>query len=126
MSDGGLITCLLEMAFGGISGITVDLSSVPQLKHSGQNVSPLDFLFAEELGIVIEIHPNNLDHVLSQFDDNGIPRYVIGHSSGFGVDSKVCKLFLLMFVLMIHIFEMYYFLLFMSLVDFMLSVSSLL
>jgi len=46
ISDGGLITTLCEMAFAGNCGINVDLVT---------DCSAMDKLFAEELGVVIEI-----------------------------------------------------------------------
>ncbi|XP_075034901.1 phosphoribosylformylglycinamidine synthase isoform X2 [Mixophyes fleayi] len=47
VSDGGLITCLLEMAFAGNCGLDVDIPSA--------DTSALDLLFAEELGLVLEV-----------------------------------------------------------------------
>lgn len=49
ISDGGLLICLLEMAFAGISGITVNIAD-----ELGSN-QPLELLFAEELGWVLEV-----------------------------------------------------------------------
>lgn len=49
ISDGGLILCLLEMAFAGICGITVNIPT-----PAGFN-QPLGLLFAEELGWVLEV-----------------------------------------------------------------------
>ena len=46
-SDGGLVTTLLEMAFAGNCGFDVDLPG------SAENAIPL--LFAEELGLVLEV-----------------------------------------------------------------------
>uniref|UniRef100_A0A452USP7 Phosphoribosylformylglycinamidine synthase n=1 Tax=Ursus maritimus TaxID=29073 RepID=A0A452USP7_URSMA len=47
VSDGGLITCLLEMAFAGNCGIEVDVPA------PGVDVLPV--LFAEEPGLVLEV-----------------------------------------------------------------------
>ncbi|XP_075235216.1 phosphoribosylformylglycinamidine synthase [Lycorma delicatula] len=89
VSDGGLITCLLEMAFGGMSGLSIDLSSVTELKLEEQNISPFNFLFSEELRLVLEINPSDLSYVLSQFTDNNVPCYPIGNSRGIGINSKI-------------------------------------
>ena len=51
ISDGGLITCLLEMCFAGISGINVNI-----LHKTG---SPIEILFTEEIGWILEIDQIN-------------------------------------------------------------------
>lgn len=81
VSDGGLITCLLEMSFAGISGISVYLSH-----KSG---SPIDILFSEELGWILEVDPANIDHVIRIFKHDHVPAYIIGNSKGFGLQSQV-------------------------------------
>ncbi len=53
-SDGGLITTVLEMAFGGNCGLKLELNSPG---------SPLETLFAEELGAVIECTAENVQQV---------------------------------------------------------------
>ena len=81
VSDGGLITCILEMAFAGISGLNVDISH-----KSG---SPVEILFAEEVGWVLEVRQNDVEQVLEVFKKHQAPvAHVIGKSVGFGVDSK--------------------------------------
>ncbi|KAG1707805.1 Phosphoribosylformylglycinamidine synthase [Nymphon striatum] len=47
-SDGGLLATLTEMAFAGHTGITVRLDDIAK--------SPLEALFSEELGAVIQVH----------------------------------------------------------------------
>ncbi len=49
-SDGGLFTTLIEMAFAGRTGISIDLD-----KLSGSRYMVLPALFSEELGAVIQI-----------------------------------------------------------------------
>ncbi len=49
VSDGGLAVALLEMAFAGNVGITADISP------SGDDGGPLAALFAEELGLLVEV-----------------------------------------------------------------------
>ncbi|MEC8330295.1 MAG: phosphoribosylformylglycinamidine synthase, partial [Verrucomicrobiota bacterium] len=60
--DGGLISTLAEMAFAGRKGISVMLDLA---LASSQSLSPLNILFAEELGAVIEIDKNMLSAVMS-------------------------------------------------------------
>lgn len=60
-SDGGLITCLCEMAFAGNLGFSIILKN-----HSG-----LDYLFNEELGLVIETEPLYYEEIKRAFKDIG-------------------------------------------------------
>jgi len=71
-SDGGLVTCLLEMAFSGNCGLEVALQG-----ESGV----FEQLFAEELGLVIEIRPGRLKQVRELLEKAGVPMTVIGTSS---------------------------------------------
>ena len=94
-SDGGLITTLLEMAFGGNCGIEINISIMsqnsgvrirshppptPALEDEGKGggeTSELSLLFSEELGLVIEYLPEN-EEILSQYlkdDSSSIPVY---------------------------------------------------
>jgi len=82
ISDGGLITCLLEMAFGGYCGISVDLSVI---KHASC-VSTLEILFAEECGWVLEVCDENVHNVCSEIN---VPVYCIGSTSLYGSESRV-------------------------------------
>nr|XP_019600699.1 PREDICTED: phosphoribosylformylglycinamidine synthase [Rhinolophus sinicus] len=64
VSDGGLITCLLEMAFAGNCGIEVDVPA------PGVDVLPV--LFAEEPGLVLEVQEPDLAQVLKRYRDAGL------------------------------------------------------
>ena len=68
-SDGGLITTLLEMAFAGNCGIQVQM-------QSGTNT--LSTLFAEELGLVLEISPDYEAEVTALFQKAQVPCVGIG------------------------------------------------
>lgn len=81
VSDGGLITCILEMAFAGMSGLDIDVSH-----KSG---SELEILFAEELGWLLEVDEIHVDTVLKLFNKNKVPIHKIGYVKGFGMNSKV-------------------------------------
>ncbi|KAL6637031.1 hypothetical protein ACP70R_024603 [Stipagrostis hirtigluma subsp. patula] len=70
VSDGGLIVCVLEMAFAGNFGIKLDID----LKHSDL----FEAFFAEELGLVIEVQSKNLNYVKQQLEAGGISANVIG------------------------------------------------
>lgn len=87
VSDGGLITCLLEMCFAGISGINVDITD--------SSASVFEVLFAEEVGWVLEVDEKHHDEVMQVFQRNNVPVYSIGESVGLGIYSmivvKVCN-----------------------------------
>jgi len=63
-SDGGLYTTVLEMAFAGHTGVTLDIS-----KLSG---STLDVLFNEELGAVLQVVTENILTVRTAFEAAGL------------------------------------------------------
>ncbi|KAJ8530021.1 hypothetical protein K7X08_036856 [Anisodus acutangulus] len=70
ISDGGLIVTALEMAFAGNCGINLDLASF------GNSVPQI--LFAEELGLLIEVNRKNLDLVLENLRCGGVSTDIIG------------------------------------------------
>ncbi len=63
-SDGGLIVTLCEMAFAGRSGLRCDTSKL------GDDV--LCALFAEELGVVLQVSESNLPQVEAVLQDAGL------------------------------------------------------
>lgn len=81
VSDGGLITCLLEMCFAGISGIDVDITH--------KSAPAINILFSEEVGWILEIDEKYRDEVMEMFQRYKAPAYLIGKSAGFGMSSEV-------------------------------------
>ncbi|XP_061095144.1 phosphoribosylformylglycinamidine synthase [Conger conger] len=81
VSDGGLISCLLEMAFAGNRGIDVDLPL------EGPGV--MEVLFSEELGLVLEVSESNVARVSQSYADAGLICHRIGRTCGFGPESMV-------------------------------------
>ncbi len=80
-SDGGLLATLCEMAFAGNTGITVDLLC--------SNTLPLNALFSEELGAVIQIKSEHQQIVLDTFEKYNLAACV--HEIGSVNDSRtVC------------------------------------
>lgn len=73
VSDGGLVVCLLEMAFVSNVGLNVNIQSF------GNN--PLNVLFAEECGVVIEVYDKHLSSVLEEFKSNEIQAQAIGKAT---------------------------------------------
>jgi phosphoribosylformylglycinamidine synthase len=63
VSDGGLITTLVEMALAGNCGIKVEVPN---------NGTTLESLFSEELGLVLEVSPENESEVTKILGDHGI------------------------------------------------------
>jgi phosphoribosylformylglycinamidine synthase len=70
-SDGGLATTLLEMAFAGNCGIEVELPAV---------ADPIAFLFAEELGLVLEVADEHQPDVVAAFRGAEVPCVTIGRT----------------------------------------------
>jgi phosphoribosylformylglycinamidine synthase len=71
-SDGGLLATLTEMSFAGHTGISIHLDDLAK--------TPLEALFSEELGAVIQVHHSNTEDVLSSFRENDLGKHthVIG------------------------------------------------
>jgi phosphoribosylformylglycinamidine synthase len=72
VSDGGLITTLLEMAFAGNCGLNIRMDGP---------WSPLERLFAEELGAVIECNAGDVPRVLKILDSFHLSSGVIGETT---------------------------------------------
>jgi phosphoribosylformylglycinamidine synthase len=72
ISDGGLITTFLEMAFAGNCGLKIQMDGP---------WSPLERLFAEELGAVIECHKTDVQKVLEILDSFHLRSAQIGETT---------------------------------------------
>ncbi|XP_069840783.1 phosphoribosylformylglycinamidine synthase [Dendropsophus ebraccatus] len=81
VSDGGLITCLLEMAFAGNCGLDVAFSA--------PDVSALDLLFSEELGLIVEVPEASSERVIDRYRASGLQCVGIGRTEGRGPGSRV-------------------------------------
>lgn len=68
-SDGGLITTLLEMAFSGNCGLDIELEN---------DDDPLETLFSEEIGVVVECQQDYLDQVVNLIKGEGLACQVVG------------------------------------------------
>ncbi|CAL5220912.1 g3007 [Coccomyxa viridis] len=76
ISDGGIVTALLEMSFSGNTGISVD---IPGDSSSAHGAFPA--LFAEELGLVLEVDPESEAEVRSAYEAQGLSAVAIGSTS---------------------------------------------
>jgi len=72
VSDGGLVTTLLEMAFAGNCGLSIRMEGP---------WTDLETLFAEELGAVIECKESDVPRVVRTLDSFGVRSSVIGETS---------------------------------------------
>ncbi|XP_011849888.1 PREDICTED: phosphoribosylformylglycinamidine synthase [Mandrillus leucophaeus] len=81
VSDGGLVTCLLEMAFAGNCGLQVDVPVA--------GVDVLSVLFAEEPGLVLEVQEPDLAQVLKRYRDAGLHCLELGHTGEAGPHATV-------------------------------------
>ena len=68
-SDGGLITTLLEMSFSGCKGVEIDI-------NTESNV--IDYLFNEEIGVVIEVSNENVSEVMENISKRNLKGFNIG------------------------------------------------
>nr|QKY14978.1 phosphoribosylformylglycinamidine synthase (PURL) [Polytomella parva] len=98
ISDGGIATTLLEMGFAGNCGFTVDLptpsaasikayedlANQSSLATSGQFAA----LFAEELGLVLQLAPEDVDSALAAFRTANVTARVIGKTGVKGFERK--------------------------------------
>jgi phosphoribosylformylglycinamidine synthase len=73
ISDGGLITTFLEMAFSGNCGLRIQMEGP---------WSPIERLFSEELGVVIECHMTDVRRVLEILDSFHLRSTLIGETTG--------------------------------------------
>ncbi|XP_035950437.2 phosphoribosylformylglycinamidine synthase [Halichoerus grypus] len=81
VSDGGLITCLLEMAFAGNCGIEVDVPA--------PGVDALSVLFAEEPGLLLEVQEPDLAQVLERYRAAGLRCLELGPTGDAGPHALV-------------------------------------
>ncbi|XP_053825172.1 LOW QUALITY PROTEIN: phosphoribosylformylglycinamidine synthase, partial [Vidua macroura] len=83
VSDGGLLGCVLEMAFAGNCGVTVGVPAPPP------GVTPLALLFAEEPALLLEVPPAAAVPVCRRYQDAGVTCVPIGHSGPYGPRAMV-------------------------------------
>lgn len=93
ISDGGFITCLLEMAFGGYCGLHVDLNKIEHVSC----VNNIEILFSEECGWILEVDAKYIAEVLLGIN---VPAYVIGRTTTYGNESRVNILFFTFIVIL--------------------------
>ena len=76
-SDGGLITTLLEMAFAGNCGFELDISHL----SAEPGTSDLEILFAEELGLAMEVRGENISRVIETLREAEVPCCCLGRTT---------------------------------------------
>ncbi|KAM6307819.1 phosphoribosylformylglycinamidine synthase [Podargus strigoides] len=83
VSDGGLLGCLLEMAFAGNCGLRAAIGTDPP------GTPPLAVLFAEEPGLVLEVPVAASAAICRRYHEVGVRCVPIGHSGPYGPDATV-------------------------------------
>lgn len=71
ISDGGLVTAMLEMGFAGNCGLAIAMNCEP----SGPDI--FSSLFAEELGMVLEVTTEAAHDYCQKFRDEGVPCSIV-------------------------------------------------
>lgn len=86
-SDGGLWASVCEMAFAGRVGVSIDL---PEAMPKDDLLAAL---FAEELGVVIQVRTSDCDEVLDVLSANGLFKcsHVIGKPNASNRIEVLCK-----------------------------------
>ena len=79
VSSGGLVTTVLEMALSGDAGARLTLP--PHTSSTQSSVSTEAALFAEELGLVLELKPQDVAKVRDALQSQQVPHFVIGAST---------------------------------------------
>jgi phosphoribosylformylglycinamidine synthase len=69
-SDGGLLVTLLEMAMAGRQSVDVDMAAVLALAPAG--TPPLQALFAEELGAVVQVPADHMAAFVALMEAHGV------------------------------------------------------
>ncbi|XP_023939163.2 phosphoribosylformylglycinamidine synthase [Bicyclus anynana] len=82
ISEGGFITTVLEMGISGIRGLELDI-------RVEDDVSAIEALLNEELGVVIEVAQSDLEYVLNEYNKQGVKAKLVGKTGAYGMDSKV-------------------------------------
>jgi len=90
-SDGGLICTLTEMSISSNIGAFIDLNGLNLEKENNEisnrhnlintNFDIMDFLFSEELGIVIELEDKYLDDFYNEIENTGIKYINLGKTT---------------------------------------------
>lgn len=74
ISDGGLLCSILEMGFAGNCGLDIAISS------TSLGIDYASALFAEELGMVLEVEANATNEITTSFSSTGIPCHIVGRT----------------------------------------------
>ncbi|KAI5060543.1 hypothetical protein GOP47_0024963 [Adiantum capillus-veneris] len=77
ISDGGIVVALLEMAFSGSCGLKVSLEASEKVQLKGRPL--FEVLFAEELGLLLEVDQHKQEEVIAELAAAGVSCAVIGH-----------------------------------------------
>jgi phosphoribosylformylglycinamidine synthase len=76
-SDGGLFAAVVEMAFAGHAGVSLDADAMGALSSDG-NAGLIAALFAEELGAVIQVRDRDRIRTAAVLAQHGLDHAVVG------------------------------------------------
>ena len=78
-SDGGLFATLAEMAFAGRCGININLSDLlsKQIDKTQNFNNLIRLIFNEELGAVIQVKNDDINHIKSLCDHHSLPNDIV-------------------------------------------------
>jgi len=80
VSDGGIVTAVLEMAFAGNVGVDLNLPAAPGV-DCGSGIGALAAAFAEEVGLVVEVRcGTDEEELMRVMTDANVPCVCIGHT----------------------------------------------
>ena len=83
-SDGGLFATVAEMAFAGRAGVALDADAI-SAGAAGSDANLLAALFAEELGVVIQVRMADVPRVLVTLGSHELDGRVIGRVAADGM-----------------------------------------
>ncbi|KAB7505070.1 Phosphoribosylformylglycinamidine synthase, partial [Armadillidium nasatum] len=91
ISDGGLITCLIEMSIGGWGGIEVHIPFQNKSSVSPEYLPLFSEVFNEEIGWVIEVDKSTLQKVMNTFHKLNLNKEILllGHTTDLGPDAYI-------------------------------------
>lgn len=80
VSDGGLLTAALEMAFAGDIGLNISLPAAPEADGGATEAGVLAACFAEEVGLIVEVAPSREAQLLTLMRAASVPCLSLGET----------------------------------------------
>jgi phosphoribosylformylglycinamidine (FGAM) synthase-like amidotransferase family enzyme len=87
ISDGGLLVAALEMGFAGDRSLTLHLPSPSDPADAAHGA--IAALFAEEVGLLLEVAPTDEEAILAAYRDEGVPCARVGQTADRSASVRV-------------------------------------